>query len=229
LPSKRYLAVLLVAAVCLAISCNTSVDAAPHIAQMSAREAMALREVQQAKSLILIGNPQSLHELKSTISGMETAFDLYAFTPKNLIDQRRTMVRDWAQILKLIERVYDPTYDSSDPADMPTDCVTPPDGQLCGADPSTIKDPNERAMCILEIRANDAKYKQTLYYHEIMTIDQEAMATLESSLNLLAICEPKGTPSDFVALDKIVEDAGLSEGTRITLDSRFYTGSEPLR
>jgi hypothetical protein len=218
---------VLLAAVCLTIACNTSANAALRAAQMSASQATVMREVQHAKALISIGDPKSLNELKSAIFAMQSTFDVYAFTAKNLIEQRRTLVRDWAEIFKVIEQAYDPTFDPSDHDDLPTNCVIPPGGLSCGADPREIKDRTSRAAYIAEIRANDMKLKQTFYYHEISNIDQLAMASLESSLSVLAQCEPQKSPGDFVALDKIIQETGLSEERRITLDSWFYGRSSP--
>jgi hypothetical protein len=157
---------------------------------------------------------------------MTSSFNPHLFAPDNWVSRRRALVSNWAQVLKVIENSYDPNYDPASPQNMPTNCIIPPEGLLCGADPQAVQDPKARAVYAAELQENEAKKKRFSQYQRLGYVDGLAMAALEGELKLLGIIAPAGTPSDAAALDGILRKVGLNDARRNQLDP-YFTGSGP--
>lgn len=160
----------------------------------------------------------SLKDLDSAVDEMGSAVNIDAFKPQTFIAQRRTLVRGWATVLRAIEQSYDPTYDPSDP-----------NNQVIWElpDPRYIADPKAHALAVAAIAANQQNSRRAAYYHDVQNIDLRAQSLLQMSLNLLRQVEPVGTPPDFIALDGILRQAGISDTRRTKIDAMFYARPEP--
>ncbi|HEY8298507.1 MAG TPA: hypothetical protein VIG32_10870 [Candidatus Baltobacteraceae bacterium] len=158
----------------------------------------------------------SLEDLNTAIDTMQSALDINAFTPQNFIADRRTLVRGWAQVLRVVASVYDPTFNPH----ALLACPTPPGGMLVPcADPNGIKDPAQRASYAAALATFHHYLKQRLRYQQIHNLDQGAMSNLSLALDSLRKLAPDGTPADFVALDGILQQAGLSDARRTKIDA----------
>jgi hypothetical protein len=169
----------------------------------------------------------SSSDLVAAMVAMESAVNIDALTPQNFVQQRRQLVQGWAQILKAIDQSYDPTFNPSDPKNIPFVCVAPPreaDGRqlLPCANPNDVQDPAARAQYIAAIRANATVAERWNHYQQIARLDQRAMSTLQMSLQLLRSVAPEGSSPDFAAVDSVLVGAGLSSARRAAVDAYFY-------
>jgi hypothetical protein len=157
---------------------------------------------------------------------MDGTIDIDTLTPGNFIATRRTFVRGWAEVLKAIEQSYDPTFDPHNPDDIPVNCVTPPleasGRQLPCTDPKYIVDPKARAAYVDAIAKNDEKNARAMHYTKVLLLDQQAMSSLSLTLDLLRKIAPDGASADFVQLDSILQQVGLSDARRTEIDAMFY-------
>lgn len=166
-----------------------------------------------SRALQAYARSHAFSDLRAAVNEMEAAVNLHALKPDTFVNQRRTLVRGWAQVLKAIERSYDPTYDPNDPNNRPISGLPDPQG---------ISDPKERAWAVAALAANPKKLERASYYHDLSIIDLRAQTLLKTSLDLFRKVEPDGTPPDFAALDGIVQRAGLSSARRTKIDAMFY-------
>ena len=194
--------------------------------QMESRANAAVQRLQVFKA------SGSLDDLRSAINTMQSSLDLSEVTPQNFIATRRKQVGVWAQILKVIEQSYDPSYDPRDPASRPALCLQPPmessGKQLppC-ADPKSIQDPAARVAYVTALQENSRKIARAGSYHDLHVIDLNAMGILTSELRLLNRVAPENTPADSVALDGILRQSRISEARRAKIDAMFYARSGP--
>ncbi|HTX59168.1 MAG TPA: hypothetical protein VMH02_05770, partial [Verrucomicrobiae bacterium] len=161
--------------------------------------------------------------LDDTIRTLTSAPDTATIKPKNIVSGRRTIVRAWAQVLRAIERSYDPTFNPNDPRNMPEECLIPPrepDGtqEPSCADPNDVRDPKARAAYTEAIRANDLKIERWNNYWSLKDRDDAAMTSLQMQLKLF---REESAPPDFAALDRILRQAGLSDARRKEIDAMF--------
>lgn len=206
-----------------AVLTAVSVDAVQsNSTAVSARITAALNILQRFDASRKPDDVNSLSTLQSAIDAMESANYLHALTVENFVAQRRLVVEGWARIIKSIERSYDPAFDPNNARDVPKTCVIPPDGQTCGADASSIKDPNARAAYVAELQRNTLNLKRAVYYQRLHAMDMGAMTILQVNLRVFNKIAPEGVGPDFVALDNILRQTGLSNARRSTIDAMFY-------
>jgi hypothetical protein len=193
--------------ICLVLSLGASSRATPtsgafetHIANSSA-------------ALQRFAASHSFADLRTAADEMGFAGDVNEFKPQTFIAQRRTLVRGWANVIRAIEQSYDPTYDPNDPANrlywgLP--------------DPQSIQDPKVRASAVAALAANQRNIERSAYHRQVWVLDRQAQTGLHLTLDLLRKVEPDGTPSDFAALDGILQQAGISSARRAKIDAMFY-------
>ncbi len=159
---------------------------------------------------------RSLADLRSAIDEMVSAANLPGFKATTFVAQRRTLVTGWAQVLKVIEQSYDPSFDPNDRTNWPVWGLP---------DPRSISDPALRAAAVAANAANDQKVKRISAYHDLHVLDLLAQHTMKFELDRLRTLAPDGTDADFTALDAILRRAGLSSALRTKLDTMFYARS----
>lgn len=164
-------------------------------------------------------NSHSLVDLQDAATSMQSALSLNQITAQNFIQERRTFVQGWANVLHSVENAYDPTFDPN----LHMHCPVPAGGALqpC-ADPKYISDVGARAAYMAELNAYSQFLNKRQLYIRLEIIDRGAMNYLEGGLDLLRKVAPDGTPSDFTALDAILQNAGLSTARRDAIDATFY-------
>jgi hypothetical protein len=176
--------------------------------------------VAAAQMLARFQSSHAMADLSSAVDKMYIAPDFNGLTPQNFTAQRRIIVAGWANIIKAIDGQYDATFDPKMP---PLPCPMPP--QAAGAslmpcsDPSLISDPTARAAYAKEMTAYQRFNVQVAHYWAVRKIDESAMTDLEMTLGLFRQLAPKGTPSDFTALDGILQQTGLSSSRRAAIDA----------
>ncbi len=185
--------------------CPGATSAAQAADQSQTRVATALQYLQRFKAL------KSADELQYAVSEMDGTIGVATLTPSNFVARRRFLVRAWANILKGIEQSYDPTYDPNNPNNEFSWTCTP-------SRPGAIQPPNScndtQAQQINRQKANRAGY-----YVKVQRLDLRAMSGLEASLAVLRNIAPRGTPTDFAALDGILREAGISAQRRTKIDA----------
>jgi hypothetical protein len=161
----------------------------------------------------------AMADLSSAVDKMYIAPDFNALTPQNFTAQRRIVVAAWANIIMVIDAQYDPTFDPK----TRVGCPTPPleaGGQLMPcADPSRISDPAARAAYAKEMTAYQRFNAQVAHYWAVRKIDESATTDFDMTLDLFRRLAPKGTPSDFTALDGILRQTGLRASRRAAIDA----------
>jgi hypothetical protein len=209
-PIQRIVTVALVCAFTLAVGTAPSYG----VRDASTKRATeALQELQRFKS------SHSFKDLEAAIATMQSAFEGYTFASEDFYALRRALVWNWAQILKVVQDSYDPTFNPANRNDVPSIHLIPPmeanGTQLSsGVDPRDIQDPKARAIYVAELGENAAKRKRLDAYLSLENVDDEAKASLEVSLDLLRTMAPEGATPDAAALDSILRKAGLKDATR---------------
>ena len=204
----------------LTLVCSSVATAAtPGTNQTQSRVASAMQGLQRYKSL------HSFSDLRSTLYKLQSAIDVTTLTPDNFIESRRSLVNGWAQLLREIELAYDPTFDPNQHFSCP-EPGRQPDGteaRPC-ADPSVIQNPQARTAYALRLNAFHLRLKQAAHYQDVHNLDEGAMVTLSTGLDVLRKVAPNGAGPDFAALDAILQQAGLSKPRRSNIDAMFYGG-----
>lgn len=164
----------------------------------------------------------SLDDLQASIDSLSSAVQLRTIASRHIVGRRRLVVRAWAQILHTIEASSDPTFDPTNPRDLPLMCIVPPreanGEQLPGcADPRDLQDPVARAAYVAAIKANAAKAQRMDFQTLLRHLDDDAMLSLRLSL---ADFRKRARP-DPAALDEIVRQAGISDARRQKVDAMF--------
>lgn len=179
--------------------------------KVQARVTNAMQELRTYNST------HSFPALKSAIETLANAVEPRLVSPDDYITFRRTIVEDWASILETIERSYDPTYNPTNPNDLPNDCVLPDNRSVtCNVSPDQVQDPKERADYEARLEANAAKARRALQWHNVLVLDTEAMASMQADLQLFAAA---GAPSDYAALDGIFRRARISKARMAKIDA----------
>jgi hypothetical protein len=198
-------------ALALFLACGSVASAAPTQKQTGGRLANSLAGLHRYFS------SRSLDDLQSTVSALTSIVDVPRMRTRHYIARRPAIVQAWAQVLRAIELSYDSTVDLND---LPVSCVTPPmeasGKQLppC-ADPNEITDLQTRAKYISAIQANELKMARVNFQTRLRLIDDQAMLSLRMNLDSFrAVTHP-----DFVALDQILGQAGLSATRRKKIDA----------
>ncbi len=203
-----------VLAIALMVTCTSITSAQPTEDDTDARVAASMRDLQQFHAT------QSLDELHVAVSSLLSALPpISMIAPQNYIARRRTVVEAWARIFGTIEQFKDPTFDPNNPNNVPEVCVAPPrepNGvQLPSCvDPRGVQDPTARAEYIEAILANDLKAQRSNFQLRLRTIDDEAMLAIRQNLATF-----RGVSPDFVALDAILREAGLTQERRSKIDA----------
>jgi len=99
-------------------------------------ETSAMRAGEALQLLQRFKASHSYKDLEAAIVTMRSAFEGSTFASEDFSSLRRALVRNWMQILKVIQDSYDPTFDPANPNDMPFMCLIPPveaDGTWLGS------------------------------------------------------------------------------------------------
>jgi hypothetical protein len=183
------------------------------MAQAPPTDAVTVHVGAASRAAQAFSRSHSIADLRPAIDEMVSAGNLPGFKPDTFVAQRRTFVRGWAQVLKVIEQSYDPTYDPNDRNNWPA---------WGFGDPQYIKDPQMQAAAVAALAANDQKVKRMAFYHDRRVLDMLAQATLKVQLDQLRRVAPDGTDADFAELDAILQQAGLSSALRTKINAMFY-------
>ena len=125
-----------------------------------------------SRALETFARSHDFGDLRSAVDEMVAAGDLRALKRETFVAQRRTFVRGWARVLKVIEQSYDPTYDPNDQKNWP----------ITGLNPAWAPTPEERAREEALLAANPEKLRRSYYYFDVAHIDLLAMVTLRVQL-----------------------------------------------
>ncbi|HTU69112.1 MAG TPA: hypothetical protein VMF11_02235 [Candidatus Baltobacteraceae bacterium] len=194
---------------CLILALPVTANAATAGDQMQQRVAASMQDLQRFRT------GHSFSDLQGAITTLFSFGDIKSIAPADYVARRRSLVQAWAQILKVIEESYDPTYDPHDPNDVPFDCLIAPGATSPTCfDYQNIKDPKARADFIAAIKANGAKARKALYYSRLWNLDELAMGSLKMDLQIFS---GAGAPPDVAALDAIIQQAGLSESRQTAI------------
>jgi hypothetical protein len=166
-----------------------------------------------ARAVRSFSRSHSTADLRAAVVEMQAAGNLYGFRPTTFIAQRRTLVRGWAQLLKVIEDSYDSTYDPDDQKNWPIRNLP---------EPRTVRDPKLKAIAEADWAANQQKIARQTRYFELNHVDMLALSALKMQLDQLRRAAPDGADADFAALDGILHEAGLSAARRAQIDAMFY-------
>ena len=180
-----------------------------------------------SQALARFASSHSMSDLRSAVDALDGTIDIGNLTPENFISTRRAIVGAYARVLKAIEQSYDPTFNPSNPADLPEVCVKAPEGLPSCTDPMDVKNAQARAAYVAAIQANALKANRAARYQQLYNLDQGAMVGLSMSLDLLRKVAPTNIGPDFAALDGILRQAGLSDARRAKIDAMFYARPQP--
>ena len=161
-----------------------------------------------SNALSRYASSHSLDDLESAIDSMDATLSIESLTAFNFVARRRAILTGWIRILKTIEQSYHPAFNPN----LLLGCPVSPGLTPC-ADPSGIPDPVARenyAAQLTEFNYYGAQWDQ---YSKVHRLDERAMTSLLVSIKFLREIEPNRTPPDYEALERIVQQAGLS-GTR---------------
>src|SRR6185312_9538087 len=138
--------------------------------------------------------------------------------------QRRALVQGWANILRAIEQSYDPTFDVEAHLSCPVPLEANGQQSLPCSDPSVIQDRRARVSYAASLAAYRSYVHREDQYERLGLLDRRAMSILEMSLDLFRKVAPRGTQPDFVALDRILEQAGITLARRTKIDAMLHRG-----
>jgi hypothetical protein len=141
------------------------------------------------------------------------AGNLNGLKPNTFVAQRRTLIQGWAELFKAIDDSYDPTYDPDDPKNRPVRNLS---------NPRDIPDPKLRAAAEAEAAANAQKIARQTHYYDLYRVDVLAQNSLKMQWDQFRRLEPDGTDADFAALDRILQQTGLSNVRRTKVNAMFY-------
>ncbi|MDB5071223.1 MAG: hypothetical protein JWM87_2334 [Candidatus Eremiobacteraeota bacterium] len=182
-------------------------------AQTTSTDDITVHVGRASRAVQAYGRSRSVEDLRSAVFEMQAAGNLHALKPDTFVAQRRTIVRGWAQLFKVIDDSYDPTYDPNDPNVRPHWHLP---------DPQDIPDPNARAAAAAAIAANKQKIARATHYLDVQNVDLLAQSSMKAQLNQFRKVEPDGTDADFTMLDGILQQAGLSSVRRTKINRMFY-------
>jgi hypothetical protein len=198
------------------LSLVASAQATNNPDKTEARIATAMTGLQRFQS------SHSLDDLRATSHALFSAVDRTAIKTGDFPARRRSVVTAFAQVLSQIEALSDPTFDPNDVKNFPQVCLTPdrePDGRQLPscADPNDISDSATRARYVAAIKANELKIKRIGEQHTLRNLDHGTMQELQIVLRGFH----SNAPSDGVALDNILRQAGISDARRAKINAMF--------
>jgi hypothetical protein len=203
------------------LACVALLGAAP---SATVPVATTIRIAVSAAALNRYASTHALSDLQAATEGLSGTVDAYTLNAQNFGPTRRALVRAWAPVLKAVENAYDPSYDPSDPKNVPTSCVMPPpvpNATRCMS-PDQVADPTLRAQYAAAVAANDQIRKSANRYGAVNRLDMEATGLFAATISTLNQIAPPGAGADFNALDGILRSTGLSENRMAKLDAILY-------
>jgi len=116
----------------------------------------------------------------------------------------------WLEMLRLLDRLLEPDFDS---ADMPEKFVEPPPvpgGVVLrpGADPAGIKDPKVRAEYEQAIAANRTKAERYRLQTLLRRLDERIAPRVDSFITQAYASSPDDDKEARTTIDKVIDDAG---------------------
>ncbi len=152
---------------------------------------------------------------------MQQSLDVGLFKGNAFTLQRRAFLSGWAQVLRSIEDSYDPKFDPDERLPCPLPRLGEPLGIILPAvcDPKLIREPQNDSVRNKELQALERYRVSYEHYREVKRLDDESMAILETSVNLLCKMAPAEAPSDYLALDRIFLDSAISDSRRIKIEA----------
>jgi len=210
--NARYLATAIL--VLIAFGSTNISPAAAQTADVLQRHVTASQEALNRYSA-----SHSLQDLYSAVSLMGGSVSLHELTPQNLIEKRRVLVSNWAQIISKIETSYDPTFDPRSRFSCPAPPRESNGIQLPACvRPTAVSDTGARAKYETDLATFQKQLAKAAYYQRLHNIDLWAMSSLHATLNVFADVSPKSVSSDYAALDNILQKAGISNARRVIIE-----------
>jgi len=140
----------------------------------------------------------SLDDLRQSIYDLQGSLFIFDLAPETFVEQRRARIRQWAEILRVIEQSYDPTYDPAVRYWQPSWPLHRPASAA------------ENLQYQKELADFKLRTERTNDYIQLQNVDALAMTSLLMESFALAHYTKMETVSDFEALDGILVRAGIS-------------------
>jgi len=151
----------------------------------------------------------SLDDLRQSIYDLQGSLFIFDLAPETFVEQRRARIRQWAEILRVIEQSYDPTYDPAVRYWQPSWPLHRPASAA------------ENLQYQKELADFKLRTERTNDYIQLQNVDALAMTSLLMESFALAHYTKMETVSDFEALDGILVRAGISDERRLEIDAIF--------
>jgi hypothetical protein len=164
-------------------------------------EMTVTRIAQSRADLARYASSHALDDLEAAVADLDGTIDLDDLSGENFTATRRMLVQAWSTALKAVEGAYDPTFDPNDPKNRFPGCMPSPA-------PAPVSCP-------------DAVNRRWQYYEQVSRIDRRTAVGLEMSLKLLNSVAPAGYGFDYDALDRILQQSGISKARRAEIDQAF--------